>query len=311
MAKWTDGPEYAPAERPDVFVAPEAPALSVAPPPVSVMDAPGPAPELVPPSAAVPLEAVGPATGPTRDPRQAFDVASTPMTTAWTPIPEAPAPAASAPAAGQPTAPVMGPAGFPMAAPPPPASAWGAAHAPQAAPRPPQPWAPDQPFEQPSAPAPWNVAPPPAAYPAPQLNRSTFPQPGTPEWFAPGPGVTPPPNRLVTWRETWNAATPGMLAALIVGGLVSILAVPLLFVAHGLSARVRYRRRAMKLVFFAAEASALAFGTMAHFATYSYFDVGLWWDAVSGWASINSWVVILISLWMMWDAQRRNERPEA
>lgn len=76
MADWQDGAEYAPAERPDGFATPRTAALSAAPPvphpaeglPLQAPDAFQPSPLPTPP-----LSALVPSSGPSRDPRQAFD----------------------------------------------------------------------------------------------------------------------------------------------------------------------------------------------------------------------------------------------
>lgn len=94
MADWTDGPEYAPALRPVAFVAPDAAALEAPPAPgaAALPPAPDRAPAYQAPNAA-PLGALAEPADPGRDPREAFAVASTPLTSApegarppdWTP----------------------------------------------------------------------------------------------------------------------------------------------------------------------------------------------------------------------------------
>ncbi len=88
MASWTDGPEYAPVERPAAFAAPDAPPLTGAPP---LTDLSAGAPVLPPaafeePRDPVPaLAALVPSHGPSRDPQQPFLVESALVTagSAW------------------------------------------------------------------------------------------------------------------------------------------------------------------------------------------------------------------------------------
>lgn len=83
MATWRDGAAYAPIERPDGFAAPLAPDLSTAAP--RDVGTPGdvPPPETVaPPEGAAPLETVAVRPRTTRNPRDAFSVASALLTEA-------------------------------------------------------------------------------------------------------------------------------------------------------------------------------------------------------------------------------------
>lgn len=85
MASWQDGAEYAPIERPDGFATPRVAVLSQAPPTIN----PAAHQPIEPPHVfeqrhpAVPLEALVPATGPTRDPGQAFTSTSAMSSGAW------------------------------------------------------------------------------------------------------------------------------------------------------------------------------------------------------------------------------------
>jgi hypothetical protein len=88
VASWTDGPEYAPVERPAAFAAPVAEPLTGAPPrPDLSAGAPIQPPDLFqePHDHVVPLAALVPALGPGRDPQQPFQVESAVMTasSAW------------------------------------------------------------------------------------------------------------------------------------------------------------------------------------------------------------------------------------
>jgi hypothetical protein len=83
MADWTDGPEYAPGERPAAFVAPVAEKLSN-PAPVQLLEpgVPGEEPGFAPPSTPTPaLEALVPAVEPGRNPNAPFESLTTSLTT--------------------------------------------------------------------------------------------------------------------------------------------------------------------------------------------------------------------------------------
>lgn len=307
MAHWTDGPEYAPVDRPDVFVEPDAA-------PLAAPDAgpPRPPAEFVPPGAGRPgfgpvdapplAQLVAPAP-PTRDPHEAFDVATTPMT-AW-----------SAEAAGPSTAPppvdAPPPTGVPFDLPPPrtPAnpSAWGAAHA-SNAPRSPVAWTPDQPFPGGAPPASSHLAPPPHAWPPPAVNPSGFPPPGPPPWqqAPPAPvGFAP-----VTIADMLRATTPGVLICLAIGALLPPLSIPLLLVASALASRIRQRRAVVSGAFSIAVAAAFGLGLASMLLVEGIFDVFVWYTSAVGWAQLANWVMLLVTPAVVGDSLRRREPPE-
>lgn len=302
MASWQDGPEYAPLERPDAFVAPDATPLA----PVDgtarpLPGAPDEPPTYAEPTASVPLADVTPPEGPTRDPREAFDVAATPLTQAPSAAPPTP-PAPAAPAA--PLQPVT-PWG------PPSASAWGSAHAPTAHPRPVAPWGPQQPVALP--PQPPQHFPPPTgpAHPAVPTPSTPWPQPGTPEWFAgppPPPGPVPPAQ--VTFAQILASVTPGVLISLVLGALLGFFSLPLLFVAHVLAARTRHRRRLVGLLFRIVESAVILLGAFGMLETYGTFDLVGWWDSAVGWAMLGNLTLAVAVPLVVGDALRRGEPEE-
>jgi hypothetical protein len=79
MADWTDGPEYAPADRPAAFVAPDAIALAEAPSAaVAATDFPADEPSFVAPTAPSPdLRELVPTAAPGRNPNLPLDRKST------------------------------------------------------------------------------------------------------------------------------------------------------------------------------------------------------------------------------------------
>lgn len=311
MASWTDGPEYAPHERPDAFVAPDAAPLAPADGTHRPLPgAPAEPPAYAEPTASVPLADVAPPAGPSRDPREAFEVVTTPLTqgpgtlTPTTPAPAAPAtptplppPTASWPTASWPTA--SGPT-----------SAWGSAHAPTAHPRPTAPWGPDQPVALPPQP-PQHVAPPwGPVHPAATPPSAPWPQPGTPDWFAAPPPPGPVPPAPVTVAQIVASVTPGVLISLGLGALLGFFALPLLFVAHVLSARTRHRRRLVGLLFRIVESAVLLLGAFGMVEGYGGLDLVGWWDAATRWAAFGNLTLAVALPLVVADALRRGEPAE-
>jgi hypothetical protein len=292
MANWTDGPEYAPTQRPVAFEAPPGEMLQVPPAqPNAAAGAPLEQPAWQPPQGAVaPLEALVPAVAEiSRDPHSAFTTTSTPMTGT--------------------------------------SSAWGSAHSTTGMSDHPG-WTPDQPLVtsattsaggvQNPNPSTWPApaGDPGAAaiasrglnFPPPQQAAPSFPQPGTPDWFAPAPQAQwRPPDQTVTVAQMWRGATPGLMIALIVGALVNPLSVVLLLVAALLAGRVRYRVSRIRHIF------AWSFGLLAAVGTMgllnSDLDLGTAWSVLSGWAQVMCWVIPIIVLLQVGAGIRANEPP--
>lgn len=84
MATWTDGPEYAPHERPAVFQAPAVEPLATPLPAERHVLGAAAAPEAMTAPTAPPLEALSPRPGrPARDPRAMFEIAHAGLTGTW------------------------------------------------------------------------------------------------------------------------------------------------------------------------------------------------------------------------------------
>ncbi|MFT3860508.1 hypothetical protein [Micropruina sp.] len=284
MANWTDGPEYAPTERPAAFETPPMPPLEVPPVvPNPAAGAPVTRPVWQPPQAAtVPLDALVPRSG--LDPRS-------------------------------PTAPFTTTSSLATAG-----TAWGSAHSATGTLAHPG-WTPDQPLattapvnssatrpDQTSWPAPTEAAPPRALDFPPPTQPPVFPQRGTPDWFAPPvQGQRRPPDQTVTVAQMWQAATPGLIIVLIVGALLSPLSVVMLGVAALLAGRVRYRLTQVRRVF------AWSFVLLAVVGALSLFnndlDLEAAWSVLSGWAQLLCWAVPLIVLLQVGAGIRANEPP--
>ncbi|MDO5533578.1 MAG: hypothetical protein Q4F65_02865 [Propionibacteriaceae bacterium] len=290
MATWTDGPEYAPLTRPDVFVVPDAaPALTTdepdAPADVPAVPDAGGRPDYTAPDA-LPLDATVPADAdaPSRDPKEAFDVAATPVTS-WTSTAASPsALSAQSPSAQSPSPHGMpAPEGEPVPLDPPPApsanpSAWGHAHAPH--------WPEQQ-----------------QAWPEPQ-------QPAWPAHQQAWPEQQPQGPQPVTLSTLTRATTPGVLISLGIGALVAPLSLPLLMVASVLGSRVRYRRSLIGRLYSGAIAGSLVLALLGQFLTRGTLDAFSWFAAASDWARLGCLVLLVVIPLVVWDALRRNERPE-
>lgn len=314
MASWTDGPEYAPLARPEVFVAPDAAPLPTEPPPPASPSEPDlrPTPGFTADAAGVALASLAPPAPPKRDPREPFDVASTPVTS-WAPPtsfdaappdgvppgavpPSALPPGVVPPGVLPPGAPVDGPPpGLPHAPTP---SAWGAAHASTTGPHPGAVRTPHQPFPA-AAPQPTQHLPGPS---------STWLPPHAPAPWEPPPG--PPALRPVTLADMARAVTPGVLICLVVGGLVPVLALPLYVVASVLAQRIDHRRERIARAFSIGVFLILAAGLVSTLLAYGSWDPFRWYDAILGWAGLACWVMVAFTLLTVGDALRRGERPD-
>jgi hypothetical protein len=334
MADWTDGPEYAPHERPDAFVASAGgtgTATLAAAPVDAAAAAPAPTerPDYSTPDAA-PLDHFDSPAADARDPHEAFAVTTTPLTA---PPAAQPALAASQPLtlSTQPTpayesAPGTTTGQLPQARWDPPtdlpphvavpqASAWGSAHAAQSAPRPVDPWAPQQPLALPNLPA---VNLPPGAYgPPAHVNPQSFPTQDAAQWYATY-GTPPPVPQLgpVTAKALVTASDPVVLACLLAGGLLPFLglawtAPPLLVVAMVLATqRIRYRRTMVKNTFMRFLGVAVV---LAGFGMVDSYAPGLlaWWESFCGWSQFACWALIPTLLMVVGGALRRGEQPES
>lgn len=304
MADWTDGPEYAPHDRPRAFVEPQAAPLSQAaarPGPAPETAAPAPRDYSAPPSAPA-LTALVPPVPQQRDPREAFDVAGSPLTR-WTTGPGQPTEVAAERRAEDPfvtsTALVDGVA--------PPAPSWptpprGEAWAP---PQRIDAWPPAPPSVPPSQPSGSPAAPTATGPYAPVPLPSQFPSPGQTPW------QSPPPNfRTTGVGEIARAVTPGVLICLVVGLLVQPLAAALLLVAWSLSTRIRYRRRIVLGTFGGVSFAVLVASLLDMLADRGRFDLFSLPEYANGWATFAHLGLLVTVPLIVGEAMRRGEQPE-
>lgn len=261
MATWEDGPEYAPAERPDAFAMPPVPPLPDAPPRVDLAaGAPLERPEFgVPPIPVPPLTALAPAAGPTRPPDQPFEVASSSLTAqssgsgTWSSVHS-----------------IIQPAG----------AAFAAAGA----------WDPSQPMGQGAL-----------NYPPPAQDAPAFPAPGTPQWFGPGPNYPPPAQAggPVTMPGIIKAATPGLLICLVLGGLFYFISTIAFVVAMFLARRVAYQESVVRRTFWVA-AGFLGVMAILPLLMGSVANLEEWWNAVGLWSLLCCWIVGIVVLFLQY-----------
>lgn len=275
MATWLDGPEYAPLERPAAFVVPEVqplaapPAGPVAPPPPPVEE-----PSFTAPSGPQPdLAALVPSAAPGRNPQLPFEVLTAAITNAG-------GSGGGPSTAGQPLPALRSPQ-QPFNAPGPSLDGY----------------LPVQPTVAPNAPV--NPAP----FPGP------FPAPGTPQWFAPPPlsrvPDAPPP---VTIAQIWNAATAGVMIPLIVGAMFGWFSILMLALSFALSARIAYRRDAVRRSYIGALVVVGALGMMSMLA--AGYDSDALFDTLSQGSQVACGALVVLVGLIVGSALRAGERPE-
>ncbi|WP_203568521.1 hypothetical protein [Aestuariimicrobium ganziense] len=227
MADWRDGAEYAPLERPDGFATPRAEPLETPPPRLDLAaGAPlqHPATFQPNPTPVPPLEALVPATGPSRDPMVAFDSASEHISDG--------------------------------------SAAWGAAHAqagPTFNPRAPMAvstWQPDQPFGAPSG-SPAQFAPPTGTPVAPAIGA---PAPGTFGPPAPGGRLQSSNPTLNQALSVIRSVGWPLFAVLAAGVLIRPLSGLLLIAAIVLTTRTKVARNRLQQIHGIAASVALIGG---------------------------------------------------
>lgn len=319
MADWTDGPEYAPVERPDAFVASAAAPLAALAAEPSAAAAPLERPDFPTAPDAPPLDQLTVPDKDQRDPLAAFAVVSTPLTTtaAASGLPQANQPLvlSSDPltsASPTPDAGWAAPTGLPLS--PPVTSAWGSAHAASAGPRPQDAWAPQQPFALPTQPP---IQPPPTAsgmY-APQVNPQSFPNPDAHWPVGYHPGQPPTVPQQATAAAIIAGAHPAVAGCLAAGAVLPFvglawIAPPVLIVALIVaSQRTHYRRAQVRNVMGATVIGSVVLSIVGLADAYSPSPL-VWWDAWCGWAQLACWALLPV-LWLTVGAAiRRGDRPQ-
>lgn len=253
MATWEDGPEYAPGQRPDQFTGPDVAPLQDPPPAPGPPAAPAQRPQFGNPGNPVaPLTMLVPEAGQeSRDPRAPYQVDPGTMTGSG--------------------------------------GAWGATY-----------WRPPSQSGTPATgTANPGTGPATAAGPTqavavtsgPDPSQGSFPAPGTPGWFAPGPAPSPPksgpPPKL-------SRATPWP-AVIALGCAVFFVTAPFAFgVGFLLSLLTKYAKRQLMITWAVVGGSIILISTMSTLSNYG--DLSDWYGVFRTWSLLGSFLMIILIL---------------
>lgn len=148
-----------------------------------------------------------------------------------------------------------------------------------------------------------------AVQPNAQVNPAPFPAPNTPQWFAPPPEsrvpVAPP---TVTVTQIWLGATPAVMITLILGALFSWLSILMLALSFALSARIGYRRAAVRRSYSAALIWTGVVGLLS--LVSGNYDADTLFSALSGGAQFVCWILPIVIGLIVGAAIRAGERPD-
>lgn len=279
MATWKDGPEYAPAQRPDEFAAPAvAVALLPAPPEPNLAEG---APESLPDTWQIPqtaeLSALAPRPdGDQRDARIPFEVttaALTAETSAWSATHQAPVNARSEQEARE-------RASTPAFDPRQPMTSMSTT---------PPPWAP------PTAPMPGQPDALPLGSSAPAAMAT-----GTPGWFAPtSMGSTGTASGPVTAGAIVRAFSPAVVALLVLGIVAPVLGPlallgPLAFIAASIVARLKVTRARSTVLSLFTLGDVLLVLLGAATLAIDGSDLVLWAGSLAGMTSLSSVLILAV-----------------
>ncbi|MCC6496863.1 MAG: hypothetical protein IT193_11485 [Propionibacteriaceae bacterium] len=274
MASWRDGPEYAPVERPAAFVVPDGPPLPSpdAPAPVTPTAAalPEAEPTFTPPPVEQPaLAALVPSAAPGRNPHLPFEVVTATVTNA---------------------------------------GGWSSGQAPAGRQEPGQ-RPPELPFNAPGPSLTGYLPVPQTVQPSAQINPAPFPTPGTPQWFAPPPETrVPDAPPTVTIGQIWNASTAGVMIPLIIGIFLPWLSILMLAISFALSARIAYRRTAIRRAYFAAMVVIGLLGLLSM--TSTGYDSDVLFDSLASGAQLACVVLPVAVGLIVGGALRAGEPPD-
>lgn len=149
----------------------------------------------------------------------------------------------------------------------------------------------------------------PALQPHAQVNPATFPTPNTPQWFAPPPQTrVPAPPPSVTIGQIWHATTPGVVIPLLIGMVFSYLSILMLAISFALSARISYRRAAVRRAFYIALGLIGLNGLGAMLG--NVYSSGVLFDALSQAAQLACIILPFVLGLIVGAALRAGERPD-
>lgn len=169
----------------------------------------------------------------------------------------------------------------------------------------PAPHDPSLPFANPGPPLSGYLAAP-VVQPPTQVNPPPFPAPGTPQWFAPGPGLPASAPEPVTIGQLWKAATNWVMVPALIGMFLLPVSPVAFLVAAVSTSQILYRRKAVRRAWTIIGAVILSITVLVVFAdpTIDFYDA-LGWTAMVG-----CWAGAIASLATVGSALRNGESPD-
>jgi hypothetical protein len=166
-------------------------------------------------------------------------------------------------------------------------------------------WTPDQPLGT-SGPIDAYIPPWQHITPGAQINAPQYPQPGTPQWFAPPASAPEQVQPTATAKLVFQAVTIPVLVCLLLGGLIQVLAPLLLLLSFLFSTRIRYRINAVRQVYAACALIVMMVGATQLMYVYS---LDLLFDSVASTCQPLCWIVLVALTVISYLAVSKNERP--
>jgi hypothetical protein len=166
-------------------------------------------------------------------------------------------------------------------------------------------WTPDQPLGT-SGPIDAYIPPWQHITPGAQINAPLYPQPGTPQWFAPPEAAPEQVQPTATIKRVFQAVTIPVLVCLLLGGLIQVLSPLLLLLSFLLSTRIRYRITAVRQVY---AACAVLVTLVAATQLMYVYSLDLLFDSVAAVCQPLCWIVLLALTIISYLAVSKNERP--
>ncbi len=164
---------------------------------------------------------------------------------------------------------------------------------------------PRTPFVDPGPPLSGNLDTP-VVQPPPQVNPPPFPAPGTPQWFAPGPGLPPPAPMPVTIGQIWKAATNWVMVPAVIGMVLAPVSPVAFLVAAVSTSQILYRRNAVRRAWVITGIAILTITMLAVFAD----PATDFYDALGWTALVGCWAGAIATLATVGSALRNGESPD-
>ena len=138
--------------------------------------------------------------------------------------------------------------------------------------------------------------------------QSSFPTPGTPDWFGPGPyGHQPRQTSPVTAKALIDAATPGLCICLVIGGLVYVVSPIVLWIALGLAGRVKVAQEEVRRAFRIGIGLLAILGILGTLIVDTGF--GDWWGFLGSWGLVLCWGLLISTLVLIYRRLKADSTP--